>query len=274
MSTLVPAAPAAHPLAGRLERIEALAYADAFRAAPPGAAVEWGVAVGEADGAVLMRAAALAGERTFNRAMGLGAPGADLERQIREVRRFFGGLPHIVSLDPAAPAESAAALARHGYAPGYAWDKFVRDPVPAGTVPSDLAVREAGPADAGAFGAVVAGAFGLPGVVAGWIGALAGRPGWLALLAEDRGEPVAGAALFVAEETAWLGLGGTLPAHRGRGAQGALFAARIAAALAAGCTLLVTETGAPREAGPGPSYRNMLRFGFRPVYRRPNHRSG
>jgi GNAT superfamily N-acetyltransferase len=120
------------------------------------------------------------------------------------------------------------------------------------------------------MGAVIAVAFGLPAVIGDWLAALVGRPGWTFFLAEDGGRPVCAAGLFVDAATAWLGFGGTLPEHRGRGAQGALFAARIRAAVDAGCTLLVTETGAPAAHGPGPSYRNMLRSGFQPVYRRPN----
>jgi hypothetical protein len=33
---------------------------------------------------------------------------------------------------------------------------------------------------------------------------------------------------------------------------------------------LATETGAPREDGPGPSYRNILRAGFAEIEVRPN----
>jgi hypothetical protein len=37
-----------------------------------------------------------------------------------------------------------------------------------------------------------------------------------------------------------------------------------------GLRLLVTETGVPRDGRPGPSYRNILRAGFREAYVRPN----
>lgn len=39
---------------------------------------------------------------------------------------------------------------------------------------------------------------------------------------------------------------------------------------AAGCTTLVTETGAPDGGGPGPSHRNIMRAGFTPAYVRAN----
>ena len=61
---------------------------------------------------------------------------------------------------------------------------------------------------------------------------------------------------------AYLGFAATLPEHRGKGAQGALIAARIQRAGELGCATIVTETGERRDDGPGNSYRNILRFGF------------
>src|SRR4029077_18965400 len=86
------------------------------------------------------------------------------------------------------------------------------------------------------------------------------------------GERAVGAgALFVSGKTGWFGIAGTLPEARGRGSQGALFAARIDRARELGLDLLVTETGVPRDGQPGPSYRNMLRVGLEPTYVRPNY---
>jgi hypothetical protein len=80
--------------------------------------------------------------------------------------------------------------------------------------------------------------------------------------------PSVGAEL--AGSVGWLGIGGTLPKARGRGSQGAIFAARFERAREVGVTQLITETGVPRDGQPGPSYRNMLRVGFQPTYVRPN----
>jgi len=66
----------------------------------------------------------------------------------------------------------------------------------------------------------------------------------------------------------------TRPSHRRQGAQIALLLARIEAAAALGAEALYTETGAADDGeGPGPSYRNILRAGFRESYLRPNWRS-
>jgi hypothetical protein len=64
-----------------------------------------------------------------------------------------------------------------------------------------------------------------------------------------------------------------VPEHRRKGAQGALLAARIEAAAATGCEVVVTETGMPQEGEPGASYRNIVRAGFEPQYVRRNYLS-
>ena len=86
---------------------------------------------------------------------------------------------------------------------------------------------------------------------------LDGRARWQArldlLVARDGGEPVGAAALFVDGDTGWFTMGATMPQHRGRGAQGALFAERLRRAERLGLRRVVTETGAPvGDEGPGP----------------------
>jgi GNAT superfamily N-acetyltransferase len=85
---------------------------------------------------------------------------------------------------------------------------------------------------------------------------------WTAFLALEGDTPVSAAAVWVEPPAAYFGFAATLAEHRGRGGQGALFAARVEHARAAGCTRLVTETGELREASPSASYRNILRHGF------------
>lgn len=128
----------------------------------------------------------------------------------------------------------------------------------------------AGGAEAREAGRIVRIAFGLPAPVGAWVAALAGRPGWTVMRALHGDAAIGAGVARIDASGAWLGLGATLPDQRGRGAQGALFAARIGAARSAGCGLVTTETGAPGGSGPGPSYRNMLRAGFIPVGRRAN----
>ena len=85
-------------------------------------------------------------------------------------------------------------------------------------------------------------------------------------LAWDGDEPVAAAGLSVHGGVAVLGGAATLPARRGRGAQGALLDERVSVAHRAGAWL-ATATAA---AGQG-SARNLVRAGFT-VHERPSWR--
>lgn len=54
---------------------------------------------------------------------------------------------------------------------------------------------------------------------------------------------------------------------------GAILAVPLQAAEAAGCEVVVTETGELHEGKPSSSYRNIIRAGFEPEYVRPNYLS-
>ncbi len=77
---------------------------------------------------------------------------------------------------------------------------------------------------------------------------------------------VAVALLWLQDEVAYLGMAGTSAAFRGRGAQGALIAARLQYAAAHGATIAVSETLKEILAS---SYRNLERAGFARLYARP-----
>ena len=141
-----------------------------------------------------------------------------------------------------------------------------RSPAPP---PTTLRLVRVGPAEAADFGRITASAYGLPAAAAPWA-AQAHELGWDCWLAVDGDEPVAAAGVFMSEGAAYLGFAATLAEHRGKGAQGALLAARIEHARAAGCDLLVTETGEHRDDLPSNSYRNILRAGFTEVAVRAN----
>jgi hypothetical protein len=238
------------------ERCELEAYRDVFAAAPPGVPAE-----ARAAGSALALRVAGAPLVELNRVLGLSSLA-----ELHELEPLYDGGQVVVSLDPEAGLDDE--LVARGYRTGYPWQKFERglEPYEGRT---DLRIAE--PAGPGAFGAVVAAAFGAPPAFAPWLDALVGRRGWHVFAAYDGDRAVGGGALFAAGATGWLGIAGTLPDARGRGAQGAVFAARIERARELGLGLLVTETGVPGDAGPGASYRNMLRVGFEPAYARPNY---
>lgn len=253
------------------ERAELLAYRDIFRAAPPGLPAQH-----RELGGALAIAFPPAPVREINRVLGAGLdPGWQEEHLDELVAWLLGtGATPCVSLAPDAAGRPAleARLRALGLAEGYAWQKFRHDGSPPLAATSSLLVEET--SDPEAFGAGFVAGWGLPPAFGAWIGRLAGRDGWHCWVAREQagGPAVACGALYISEPpaVAWLGLAATRPDLRGRGAQGAIFAARIRRAQELGCSDVITETGVPGPDGPGPSYRNMLRHGFAPVYVRPN----
>jgi hypothetical protein len=113
----------------------------------------------------------------------------------------------------------------------------------------------------------------MPSSVAPWIAALAGRANWIGLMAFADRAPIAGGAVYVRGEYAWLGFGATLASHRRLGAQNALLARRLSQASARGARFAVTETGERVPDRPSNSYRNILRAGFEEMYVRQNYLS-
>jgi hypothetical protein len=238
------------------ERIELEAYRDIFAAVPAGIPA----GTREAGSAAALRVVG-APLVELNRIVGLTA----LE-ELEALEPFYEDDRVVVSLDPEVGLD--ADLERRGYRQGYPWEKFER-----GLEPHEARthLRIGAPRRDGEFGPVIAAAFGAPPSFGPWLDAIARRDGWHVFVSYDGDSPVGGGALFVSGETGWLGIAGTLREARGRGSQGAIFAARIERARELGVELLVTETGVPRNGQPGPSYRNMLRAGFEPTYVRPNY---
>jgi GNAT superfamily N-acetyltransferase len=263
-------------LALLVERGEAQANEDMFRAAPRDLAETLGMAAFRiADATALVMPGA--DDTQFNRVFGLG-----LERPVRPedldevVARYrpLGLSRARLQLTPAAqPADRLPGwLAERGLArqPGGA-TKRVRGTDTLPDVESDLAVIDAADAP-GAFGRIACTAFGAPPIMAPWFDALVGRPDWCVFLAVDGGRPVSAGAVYLAEDCGWLGAGVTLPEARGRGGQGLMMRARVEAARAAGKPWAITETGAPLPGeGPGPSQRNMDRHGFVEVHLRVSY---
>ena len=171
----------------------------------------------------------------------------------------------------AAPSDLPAWLHARGLPLRDNWAKVYRAATPDVAIQTDLRIERIDQAHAAAFAEISCTAFGMPAVMQPWLAAGVGQPGWAHYLAFDGETPVAGGALFVKGDVGWLGIASTLPAHRRRGAQGALMARRIRDAAELGCRWVVTETGEDTPEHPNPSYHNMLRTGFVLAYQRPNY---
>jgi hypothetical protein len=239
---------------------------------PAGLARAVGATVEEVGGATLLVAPGLP-VTLFNRAIGLGvarpATRADLDAIVARYRAARVPTFRIHHGPHARPAELPAWLADAGLTPvARGWSKFVRGAEPPPVVPTALAVAPVPPGREDETAAALARAHSMPPPVIGWVRALIGRDRWRAYSALDGDRVVGGAMMFEDGDGAWLGLGGVVSEARRHGGQGALLARRIADAIAAGRTLVTTETGAPGTGADNPSHRNILRAGFRVVVQR------
>ena len=220
-----------------------------------------------AGGATVLRVPAAPGSPMLNRVVGLGVERPATESDVDAALAAFGpGVDFYVAVAAAArPAQLPAWLRARGLSPGWGWMRFRRgvDDLPA----ADMTLRVAEavtPDERRAFARIVRISYGLPEAAEIPI-ANAPHGGWQCWLALDGDELVGAAGMFTADRAAYLGLAGTLPEHRGKGAQTALLAARIRRAAELGCDVMVTETGERQEQRPSNSYRNIIRAGFSEV---------
>jgi GNAT superfamily N-acetyltransferase len=246
----------------RLELAEAKAYGSFNDAA--------GLPVLRVAGATCYATPALPESTMLNRVVGLGVDEAATAGVLDEIDAFFrdAGVRYGVSVAPQAPPELAPQLRERGFTDGYAWMKFRRGVDDPPVVETSLRVDEV--TDGADVAAVVAAAYGMPLSAGAAFDRLGRNEAWHLLLARDGTAPVGAGALFVHGRVGWLGAAGTLPEHRGKGAQGALLAARIALARELGLDTVTTETGERLPDRPAGSYRNILRAGFDEAYLRPN----
>jgi hypothetical protein len=208
--------------------------------------------------------------------LGLGLFRAATEADVEAIVDFFDAqeVEYGIAVHPdAGPAELPVWLEARGLRPGYPWAKFSRSVSSPPQAETALRVERVGPERANDFASVFTRAYATPAFMEPWLTVPPGRDGWHCFVAYDGETPAATGALHVTGTVGWLGMGGTLPEHRRKGAQGAILAARIEAAAEAGCEVVVTETGALQEGRPSNSYRNIVRAGFEERYVRANYLS-
>ena len=176
----------------------------------------------------------------------------------------------MVNLAPTATPRLREWLMERGFYPHNDWIRLWRDAAEPVSCPPDARVRPMGREHANAFARTDAEAFRYPEAMIPMIAATVGLPGWRHWAAFEGEEPVSFGALFVSRGAGWLGFASTRPAHRGKGMQTAIIAARIRAAAERGCRLLSVETGDDMPDKPNPSPHNLVRMGFHVAYKRPN----
>ena len=99
-------------------------------------------------------------------------------------------------------------------------------------------------------------AFTVPPVFEAWLERFVALPAVHAFLGRQDGEPAAAGLYYRHGDFAWIGLGATLPAYRGRGWQPALLQQRLRDAASCGCKLATSET-ARLPGVVNPSYDNL-----------------
>lgn len=238
-----------------------------LRAGPEMATVKrWGRSV-----ALVSQAADIV---AVNRAIAFGFDEPFGRHQLTELRQFFQEHRKerwFVDASPGATIDSEA-IAAFGGVEGGRVVKLAGEIPPLGSLPRvPVEMRSVLPSEAGRFMELVGGQLGVPERVRGGIASTIGHPGWHYYFAVHEEKPVAGAAMYISGDGAWLGLAGTVPWFRNQGAQTALLVQRMRDAKAAGCRWVSAETMAEAE-GQNQSLKNMNRLGLPELYRRPWYR--
>ena len=218
----------------------------------------------ETGGAIVLQVPEAPRSPMLNRVVGLGVESAATEADVDEALAAMGtGATFYVAVAPSArPRELPEWLRARGLEPGWGWMAFRRDVEPLPSAATNLEVVEVDTVDhAEAFGHVVRASYELPETIESRLARMR-HAGWQCWVAFDGDAPAGAGALFAAEGVAYLGVAGTLPEHRGKGAQSTLLAARIRRAAELGCDVVITETGVRSGDRPSNSYRNILRAGF------------
>jgi len=253
-------------LARQADRIELAAFIDMYAAAPAEVLARVEII---ADATLLIAPALPLG--LFNRAIGLATTRAVSDREVGEIAKRFestGPSKYFIQAGPASDPSLVPLLQAHGFGlgqpPYWAKTALFAEPEPLET---DLDTRPIGEAEAPRFAEIICAAFSMPPFMNQWVRSLAGRTGWTAFGAFDGDMMVAGGMRWQGDEGAWLGMAGTLPEARGRGAQGAILRARSAGASG----LVITETWVPPPGGHNTSLANMHRAGFVTIAERANY---
>jgi hypothetical protein len=254
------------------ERIEADSYRDLIDAASDGLREQLGLEHhGLEDGTLFVCRAV--DHIMFDRVVGLGLradPPADALDRAIEVFEKNKIKNWVIQLAPGADALAKQCSARNFVRHPRTWAIFSREPEPAQSIETEVAVREIGISERDAFADVIAKSYGVPSMAALWAAAAIGRDKWRYFGGFSGNEMIACGVLYLDQGVGWFGFGATLEGHRGKKAQQAVLAARIEAARRHGARVLFTETGIPRGDEAGPSFKNIQRAGFRIAYERPN----
>jgi GrpB-like predicted nucleotidyltransferase (UPF0157 family)/GNAT superfamily N-acetyltransferase len=162
-------------------------------------------------------------------------------------------------------------LTSRGYTYSNSWITFYRDTSPIETRGTDLTIKEIGKEHALEFGHMLNEVFSFPHEFDEIAGSTTGAKDWVTFMAFDGDIPAGSASVCITGETAYFSFAHVLPEYRRRGVQAELMKKRIDSARVHGAKWVFVDTAESSEENPNPSYWNMLRYGFRLMYNRPNY---
>ena len=260
---------------GRLaERAEEATVSGLVAMLTPEMAEALGVATARIGGGTAFRMGAALELTMFNRVFGVGLDepvSDDVVDEAAEFARGAGAATLAMQLPPYVETPGVLGLLeRRGFRRGSCWAKMMRPVGEPPTALTDLRIAEVTAAEAEEFGRVQCVGMEMPPFLAPWCARQVTEPGWRAYAAYDGDRMVAIASLFRHGDVGQLSGAATLPEARGRGAQSALMARRIADARDLGLRWITAETGAETPEDPNPSLHNMHRAGLELLYDRQN----
>lgn len=260
-------------IARLVEFSEARAYARLVNGVTQALRDRHGLFVDRVAGAHAFVAAGLQQSLIFNRAIGLGLEEpATVETfdALDGLYRGHGVASYALELSPAATFDTGTFdLRRLGFVPVKQTTMMHCVPTVLPVNDCNLDVREVGPEAAASFADVCCEVFGFTAPYPELLRSTFEHPDWQHWLAFDANTPVAAAILAHFEDgVSWIGWVGTLPSHRGRGAQNAITAAQLRACVNRGTRRVTLEAATGSKTRPGASLRNYTRLGFTPAYNR------
>lgn len=255
------------------ELVESAVWKDFYDSAPASAKELSGIKVFPVGG-VHVQVASKIDILAFNRVVGLGINKPIDERIIdiilnkieaEKVKRFF------IQIHPEVYSEKLQQLlVSKNFYHYNNWVRLVRDNSPAQKVKTNLEMRTINQNESKVFADIVINAFDWPNQLSDLISSPISRKNWYHHMAFEDNKPAATAAFYLKGEYAWFDFASTHPEYRGKGAQSALLEKRIEDCRKLGVKTIIIETAEQTTEKESPSYRNVLRAGFKEAYKRPN----
>ena len=259
----------------QLEQVEAMAWQDYYRAGREIVDFKNHILISDNTAPLLSCVPGL-DVLAMNRVFGFTSSTALTQEEVEEIiarYREAGTKRFFIQLNPLLmESETHRLLLANGFTHYNNWVKLYRQAGKIEDVSSDLSVRAIGWEQAASFARVLALSFEWTDDEDHdrWIENLVGRADWHFYLAYDGDKPVATAGFYHTGDFAWVDFAGTLKEYRGRGAQSLLMQRRLNDIIELGCRHVVVETAQQTAERSAPSYRNMIRCGFREAYVRPS----